>query len=122
MEKKVTQKKTTSNKTTKPKSSGKQSTTKQTTKKSSFDVHDFVFKTKIQYVLNWMKYMEEELDDVNSEWLDGETYDLYAVWLRDINHYINNGIPWTLLSARERYLMGIFNPETKKSLDDNDKP
>ena len=87
-----------------------------------FNHADFVFKTKIKYVLNWMQYMEEELDDINSEWLDGETYDLYAVWLRDINHYINNGIPWTLLSARERYLMGIFNPETKKSLDDNDKP
>ena len=42
--------------------------------------------------------------------------------LRDIDHYINNGIPWTLLSARERYLMGIYDPTTKKSLDDNDKP
>ena len=111
----MTTKKTTTTKST-------ASRTKQTTKKSSFDVHNFVFKTKIKYVLNWMQYMEEELDDINSEWLDGETYDLYAVWLRDINHYINNGIPWTLLSARERYLMGIFNPETKKSLDDNDKP
>ena len=116
-------KKTVTNKTTpKPKNATKKVATKQTTKKSDFDVHDFVFKTKIQYVVNWMKYMEEELDDVNSEWLDGETYDLYAVWLRDIGHYINNNIPWTLLSARERYLMGIFNPETKKSLDDNDKP
>ena len=115
MEKKVTQKKTATKSST--------SKTKKTTKKNSgFDIHDFVFKTKIQYVLNWMKYMEEELDDVNSEWLDGETYDLYAVWLRDIDHYINNGIPWTLLSARERYLMGIYDPTTKKSLDDNDKP
>lgn len=106
-----------------PKKVSKKVTPKQTTKKKSdFDVHNFIFKTKIQYILNWMKYMEKELDDVNSEWLDGETYDLYAVWLRDIDHYINNGIPWTLLSARERYLMGIFNPETKKSLDDNDKP
>ena len=115
MEKKVTQKRTATKSTT--------SKTKKTTKKKSgFDIHDFVFKTKIQYVLNWMNYMEEELDDVNSEWLDGETYDLYAVWLRDIDHYINNGIPWTLLSARERYLMGIYDPTTKKSLDDNDKP
>lgn len=115
MEKKVTQKKTETKSTT--------SKTKKTTKKKSgFDIHDFVFKTKIQYVLNWMKYMEEELNDINSEWLDGETYDLYAVWLRDIDHYINNGIPWTLLSARERYLMGIYDPTTKKSLDDNDKP
>lgn len=108
------EKKATKNTKSKPK--------KTTKKKSDFDVHDFVFKTRIQYVVNWMKYMEEELDDVNSEWLDGETYDLYAVWLRDIDHYINNGIPWTLLSARERYLMGIYDPATKKSLDDNDKP
>lgn len=115
MEKKATKKTATTKSST--------SKTKKTTKKKSgFDIHDFVFKTKIQYVLNWMKYMEEELDDVNSEWLDGETYDLYAVWLRDIDHYINNGIPWTLLSARERYLMGIYDPTTKKSLDDNDKP
>lgn len=107
----------------KPKTSTKKVVAKKPVKKKSdFDHNDFIFKTKIKYVLNWMKYMEEELDDVNSEWLDGETYDLYAVWLRDINHYINNGIPWTLLSSRERYLMGIYRPDLKTSLDDNDKP
>lgn len=95
---------------------------KTTNEKPKFDHNDFIFKTKIKYVLDWMKYMQDELDDVNTEWLDGETYDLYAVWLRDIDLYLNNNIPWTLLSSRERYLMGIYRPDTKTSIDDHDKP
>lgn len=110
-------------KTIKPKTSTKKVAAKQPPKKKSdFDHNDFIFKTKIKYVWDWMRYMEEELDDVNSEWLDGETYDLYAIWVRDRDFYINNNIPWTLLSARERLLMGIYRPDSKTSLDDNDKP
>lgn len=108
---------------TKPKSIKKtKSSSKIKETKQPFDHHNFIFKTKIKYVFDWMRYMEEELDDINSEWLDGETYDLYAVWVRDRDFYINNNIPWTLLSARERLLMGIYRPDTKTSLDDNDKP
>lgn len=118
----MTTKKPTSKPATKQTTKSNTKPKKTSKKKSDFDVHDFVFKTKIKYVVNWMNYMEEELNDVNSEWLDGETYDLYAIWLRDIDLYLNNNIPWTLLSARERYLMGIFNPETRRSLDDGDKP
>lgn len=91
-------------------------------KQQKFNHADFVFKTKMKYVYDWMQYMEDELNDPTTEWLDGETYDLYATWLRDENYYRANNIPYTLLSARERYIMGIFNPETKTSKDDGDKP
>ena len=123
MEKKVTQKKTTSNKTTKPKSSDKKVTTKQhVKKKSNFDIHAPLFKTKMEYVYKWLEFMDETYNDPNDEWLSWDEYMVWAPWLRDVEFYKSNNIPWTLLSCHERIQMGIYDPTTKKSLDDNDKP
>lgn len=123
MEKKVTQKKTTSNKTTKPKSSDKKVNTKQPVKKkSNFDVHSPVFKTKMHYVYAWLSYMNETYEDPNDEWLSWEEYMIWAPWLRDEQFYRENNIPWTLLSAHERLMMGLYDPISKTSKDDDDKP
>ena len=62
------------------------------------------------------------LKDPRDDWLDWEEYMVWAPWLRDEKFYRVNNIPWTLLSAHERVMMGIYNPETKKSKDDGDKP
>ena len=122
MEKKVTEK-TTSNKTTKPKSSDKKVTTKQPVKKkSNFDMYAPLFKTKMEYVYKWLEYMNETYEDPNDEWLSWDEYMVWAPWLRDVEFYKSNNIPWTLLSCHERIQMGIYDPVTKKSKDDGDKP
>lgn len=119
----VVQKKTTNSKTIKPKTSTKKSTTKQQVKKKSdFDVYNPIFKTKMEYVYKWLDYMNETYEDPNDEWLDWEEYMVWLPWLRDEEFYRANNIPWTLLSCHERIQMGIYDPVTKKSKDDNDKP
>lgn len=90
--------------------------------KPKFDIYAPVFKTKMKYVYGWLDYMNKTYEDPNDDWLDWEEYMVWAPWLRDEKFYRVNNIPWTLLSAHERVMMGIYNPETKKSKDDGDKP
>ena len=117
-------KKTVTNKTTpKPKNATKKVATKQTTKnKPNFDIYAPIFKTKMKYIYAWLTYMDETYNDPNDEWLSWEEYMVWAPWLRDVEFYKSNNIPWTLLSCHERVQMGIYDPTTNKSLDDNDKP
>ena len=90
--------------------------------KQPFDVHSPVFKTKMHYVYAWLAYMNETYEDPNDEWLSWEEYMIWAPWLRDEQFYRENNIPWTLLSAHERLMMGLYDPISKTSKDDNDKP
>lgn len=96
------------------------SKTKET--KQSFDMYSPIFKTKMEYVYKWLEYMDETYNDPNDEWLSWEEYMIWAPWLRDVDFYKSNNISWTLLSCHERIQMGIYDPITKKSKDDGDKP
>lgn len=90
--------------------------------KPSFDMYAPIFKTKMDYVYKWLDYMDETYNDPNDEWLSWDEYMVWAPWLRDVEFYKSNNIPWTLLSCHERIQMGIYDPITKKSKDDGDKP
>lgn len=111
------EKKTTSKTKTK-----KVTAKKQVNKKSDFDMYAPIFKTKMEYVYKWLEFMDETYNDPNDEWLSWEEYMVWAPWLRDVEFYKSNNIPWTLLSCHERIQMGIYDPITKKSKDDGDKP
>lgn len=90
--------------------------------KSKFDIYDPCFKTKMCYIYKWLEFMDETYNDPNDEWREWDEYMVWAVWLRDEQFYRMNKIPWTLLSAHERTMMGIYDPISKKSLDDGDRP
>lgn len=107
------------NKTTEKKTPKKKQTTNE---KPKFDIYDPCFKTKMCYVYSWLEYMDETYNDPNDDWLSWDEYMVWAVWLRDEQFYRENSIPWTLLSAHERIMMGLFDPVSKKSLDDGDRP
>lgn len=113
----MTKQVTESKATKKPNVSLKQKETKQ-----PFDIHYPIFKTKMDYVYKWLEFMDETYNDPNDEWLSWDEYMVWAPWLRDVEFYKSNNIPWTLLSCHERIQMGIYDPVSKKSLDDNDKP
>ena len=90
--------------------------------KPKFDVYDPCFKTKMSYVYSWLEFMDETYNDPNDEWREWDEYMVWAVWLRDEQFYRANNITWTLLSAHERTMMGIYDPISKKSIDDGDRP
>lgn len=90
--------------------------------KPKFDVHSPVFKTKMEYVYKWLAYMNETYEDPNDEYLSWDEYMVWLPWLRDEQFYRENKIPWTLLSAHERLMMGLYDPISKTAKDDNDKP
>lgn len=115
--------KTSTKSTTKSKTTDKKAPVKKQTKgeKSKFDIHSPCFKTKMCYVYKWLEYMDETYNDPDDEWLSWDEYMVWAVWLRDEEFYRVNSIPWTLLSAHERVMMGIYDPISKKSLDDGDR-
>lgn len=114
----------TPTKTTKSKTAEKKTPTNKQTKveKPTFNIHDPCFKTKMCYVYRWLEYMDETYNDPNDDWLEWDEYMVWAVWLRDEEFYRANYIPFTLLSAHERIMMGIYDPISKKSLDDGDRP
>jgi hypothetical protein len=116
--------KTSTKTTTNSKTADKKTPVKKQTKseKPKFDVHNPCFKTKMSYVYKWLDYMDETYNDPNDDWLEWDEYMVWAVWLRDEEFYRANNIPLTLLSAHERTMMGIYDPISKKSLDDGDRP
>lgn len=81
--------------------------------KPKFDTEDFVFKTDIAKIEAWLQKMLDDLDDVEVEY---PTYDeqlWLAYWLRDIDFYRANNIPYTYVSAKESAIMGLYEPPKK---------
>lgn len=81
--------------------------------KPKFDTEDFVFKTDITKIEAWLQKMLDDLDDVDLEWPSYDEQCLLAVWLRDIDFYRANNIPYTLTSAKENAIMGLFEKPKK---------
>lgn len=120
---KTSAKTTTKSKQVVNKTAEKKTPVKQiTNEKAKFDIHNPCFKTKMCYVYKWLEYMDETYNDPNDDWLEWDEYMVWAVWLRDEQLYRANNITWTLLSAHERIMMGLYDPVSKKSLDDGDRP
>ena len=86
----------------------KSTTSKPKEVKPKFDTNAFVFKTEISKIEEWLQRMLDDLDNPDVEY---PTYDeevWIAVWLRDIDFYRNNNIPYTLTSARENAILKIY--------------
>lgn len=81
--------------------------------KPKFDTEDFVFKTDIAKIEEWLQKMLDDLDDPWVEWPSYDEQCLLAVWLRDIDFYRANKIPYTYTSAKENAIMGLFEKPKK---------
>ena len=92
---------------------------KQTSKpkeaKPKFDTDAFVFKTEISKIEEWLQRMLDDLDDPDVEYPTYDEQMWIAVWLRDIDFYRNNNIPYTLTSARENAIMQLYSKPKKST-------
>jgi len=76
------------------------------TNKSKFDTSDFVFKTEISKIEEWLERMLDDLDDPEIPWPNQQEEMFLATWIRDIGYYRANNIKYTLTSAQESAIMG----------------
>ena len=83
-------------------------TTKPKEVKPKFDTDAFVFKTEISKIEEWLQRMLDDLDDPDVEYPTYDEQVWIAYWLRDIDFYRNNNIPYTLTSARENAILKIY--------------
>lgn len=83
--------------------------------KPKFDTDAFVFKTEISKIEEWLKRMLDDLDDPWVEWPSYDEQCILAVWLRDIDFYRANKIPYTYISAKESAIIGLYEKPKKST-------
>ena len=83
--------------------------------KPKFDTDAFVFKTEISKIEEWLQRMLDDLDDPDVEYPTYDEQMWIAVWLRDIDFYRNNNIPYTYVSAKESAVMGLYEKPKKST-------
>lgn len=81
--------------------------------KPKFDTDAFVFKTEISKIEEWLQRMLDDLDDPDVEYPTYDEQVWIAYWLRDIDFYRNNNIPYTYVSAKESAIIGLYEKPKK---------
>lgn len=84
------------------------------TSKPKFDTTAFIFKTEVSKIEEWVNRMLQDLDDPEVEWpTEQESYWL-GYWLHILPAYKLNNVEYTLTSAQENAVMGLYTKPVKK--------
>ena len=93
----------------------KPATSKPKEVKPKFDTDAFVFKTEISKIEEWLQRMLDDLDDPDVEYPTYDEQIWIAYWIRDLPFYKANNIPYTLTSARENMILGLYEKPKKST-------